>query len=328
MDRREFLLAGAAFPLAFGFARPALAASAKGSPIVLVTADLESHVIALDLATARVVSRIETAPGPRAIEYVHGAFGGGVLVAHTEHGVVTLLGAELLSVRAEVDAFEEPRYACSAPLDRTVGRPVVAYVTDSAADEVVTMEVTGRGKVRWRTRVPGPARHISISPDGRTIWTALGSAAPRIAVLDVNDAARPKLVRTFAAPLLAHDVVFAPDGRTVWVTSGEERRVVLYRGRRPARLLAAGAPPQHVTFTREKAFIASGEDGTVRRHRLDGSVVREARVPVGSYNLASGSNRLVTPSLGQGTLSILDGNGRVLGVRKVARAAHDACVIT
>jgi DNA-binding beta-propeller fold protein YncE len=284
--------------------------------------------VVLDLGTTRVVKRVATGPGPRAIEYVRGAFGSGVLVAHTEHGVVTLIGAESLSIRAEVDAFEEPRYACAGPIDRFAGRPVVAYVTDSAAEEVVTMEVTGRGKVLWRTRVPGPARHISISPDGQTIWTALGTAAPRIAVLDAADATRPKLVRTFAAPFLAHDVVFAPDGRTVWVTSGDERQMALYRGaRRPARLLAAGSAPQHVSFTRGKAFVTSGDDGTVRRHRLDGDLVREARVPVGSYNISFGSLRLVSPSLGQGTVSLLDQNGRVLAVRKVARAAHDACIV-
>jgi hypothetical protein len=328
MDRREFLVTGAAIPLALAFGRPALAAPAKGVPIVLVTADLESHVVALDLEHGRVITRIGTAPGPRAIEHVRGAFGSGVLVAHTEHGVVTLLGAESLSVRAEVDAFEEPRYACAAPVDRKAEGPAVAYVTDSTAEEVVTMEVTGQGRVLWRTRVPGPARHISISSDGGTIWTALGTAAPRIAELDVRDPTRPKFVRTFAAPFLAHDVVFGPDGRTAWVTSGEERRLALYRGDpRRARVLAAGAPPQHVIFTRDKALVASGEDGTVRSHRLDGSLVREARVPVGSHNLAAGSSRIVTPSLGQGTISILDWNGRVLAVRKVARAAHDACVV-
>jgi DNA-binding beta-propeller fold protein YncE len=327
VDRRRFLATAAAGSLSLAFAPRAFAALSKGSPVALVTADLESHVVVVDLETARVVKRIATGPGPRAVEYVRGAFGSGVVVAHTEHGVVTLIGAESLSIRAEVEAFEEPRYACAGAFDRVAGSPVVAYVTDSAAEEVVTMEVTGRGKVLWRTRVPGPARHISISPDGRTIWTALGTAAPRIAVLDAADARRPRLVRTFAAPFLAHDVVFAPDGRTAWVTSGDERRIALYRAGRPARVLAAGAAPQHVTFTRKKAFVSSGDDGTVRRHRLDGALVREARVPAGSYNIAFGALRLVSPSLGRGTVSLLDQNGRVLAVRKVARAAHDACIL-
>jgi sugar lactone lactonase YvrE len=167
-----------------------------------------------------------------------------------------------------------------------------------------------------------------VSPDGSTIWAVLGTAAARVAVLDASDPRRPKLVRTLSSPFLAHDVGFAPDGRTVWVTSGDDRRIALYRGeRRPARVLAAGAPPQHVAFAREKVFVASGDDGTVRRHRPDGSVVREVRVPVGSYNVTFGLDRLVTPSLGQGTVSLLDRNGRVRAVRKVARAAHDACIV-
>ena len=327
MDRRQFLAAAAAGSLSLAFGPRGLAALSKGMPLALVTADLESHVVVLDLETTRVVRRIATGPGPRAIEYIRGPFGSGVLVAHTEHGVVTLIGAESLSIRAEVQGFDEPRYACASPLGR-LGGAAIAYVTDSAAEEVVTVDVTGRGRVLWRTRVPGPARHISISPDGRTLWSALGTAAARVAVLDASDPRRPKLVRTVDPPFLAHDVVFAPDRRTAWVTSGDERRFALYRGeRRPARILAAGAPPQHVTFSREKAFVASGDDGTVRRHRLDGGLVREARVPTGSYNVVFGFDRLVTPSLGQGTVTFLDRNGRVAVVRKVARAAHDACIV-
>jgi hypothetical protein len=35
----------------------------------------------------------------------------------------------------------------------------------------------------------------------------------------------------------------------------------------------------------------------------------------------------VTPSLGRGTVALLDRTGRVDEVRRVARAAHDACVV-
>jgi DNA-binding beta-propeller fold protein YncE len=329
MDRREFLAAAAAGSLSLALGPRAFATPAKGWPVALVTADLESHVVVLDLARARVVKRIATRPGPRAIEYIRGPFGSTVLVAHTEHGVVTLIGAQSLSIRrSELDVFEAPRYACASPLGR-LGGPTLAYVTDSAAGEVVTVDVNGRGKVLWRTRVPGPARHISISPDGSTIWTALGTAASEVAVLDASDPRRPKLRRTIRPPFLAHDVVFAPDGRYVWVTSGSERRLALYRAgsAMPVRILDAGAAPQHVTFSREKVFVASGDDGTVRRHRLDGALVREVRVPAGSYNVSFGFDRLVTPSLGQGTVTFLDLNGRVAAVRKVARAAHDACIV-
>jgi DNA-binding beta-propeller fold protein YncE len=318
VDRRRFLLAGVSGAAVLATEPWAFATRLGGTPVAYVTADLESHVVVLDLDTRRVVRRIRTGPGPRSIESIHDRL---AVVGHTEHGVVTVLDAATARVRAELDAFAAPRYAAVHPR-----RPLV-YMTDSAAEELVVVDAE-HGRVRGRTQVPGPARHVSISPDGSTVWTVLGNASSRIAVLDTSDPLRPKLVRTVAPPFLAHDVVFAPDGRTVWVTSGAERRLAIYsRERRPRRILGAGAPPQHVAFALRKAFVASGDDGTVRRHRLDGRLVREARVPVGSYNVTFGWGRVISPSLAQGTLSVLGRDGRVDAVRTVARAAHDACIV-
>lgn len=318
MDRRRFVGAACSGLLALSTEPHALAGRLGGTPLAFVTADLESRVIVVELETARVVARIATGPGPRSAESVHDRI---AVVAHTEHGVVTLLDAATYRVRAEIESFDAPRYTAVHP------RRMLAYVTDSASEEVVVVDAE-HGKVLARTRVPGPARHVSISRDGRTLWTALGTAAARIAVLDTSDPKRPKLVKTISPPFPAHDVGFAPDGRTVWVTSGAERKIALYRAdRRVVSTLGAGAPPQHVAFAREKAFVASGDDGTVRRHRLDGELVREVRVPVGSYNVAFGWSCLVTPSLGDGSVSLLDRNGRVRAVERVARAAHDACIV-
>jgi DNA-binding beta-propeller fold protein YncE len=319
VNRRQFLAAAGTGTLALAFDPVGFAARLGGIvPTALVTADLESHVVVLDLDTARVVSRLRTAPGPRSIESYRG---GTAIVGHTEAGAVSVLAVGPLGLRGELEGFEEPRYTAVHPT-----RPY-AYVTDSAREEVVVVDPE-LARIVGRTRVPGPARHVSISPDGRTLWTSLGTAAARVAVLDTSNPRRPRLVRILAPPFLAHDVAFAPDGRTAWLTSGDERRIALYGPeRRPLRVLDAGAPPQHVTFARLKAFVASGDDGTVRRHRLDGSLVREARVPVGSYNVACDFGRVVTPSLGRGTVAVLDRNGRVRAVRKVARAAHDACLV-
>jgi DNA-binding beta-propeller fold protein YncE len=322
VDRRRFLAAAAAGSLALAVDPRGLAARASGfAATALVTADLESHVVVLDLDSARVISRFPTASDPRSIESVGGTT---AVVAHTEIGVVSVLAlVGGIGLRAELDRFEAPRYTAVHP------RRPLAYVTDSAREEVVVLDAE-EGLVVGRTRVPGPTRHISISRDGRTIWTALGTTAARVAVLDASNPLRPRLVRTFSPPFLAHDIAFAQDGRAAWVTSGDERRVALYHSgdtRRPARVLDAGSPPQHVSFARDKAFVASGDDGTVHRHRLDGSLVREARVPTGSYNVCFDLGRVVTPSLRQGTVAVLDRNGRVLATRKVARAAHDACIV-
>ena len=318
MDRRRFMLAAAAVPVSLAVDPAAFARQLGGAPVAYVTADLESHVVVLDLASAEVVQRIPTGPGPRSIESIHDW---GAVVAHTEHGVVTLLDAATARVRAELDGFDAPRYTAVHP------RLPLAYVTDSGREEVVVLDAK-RGRVLRRIAVPGPARHIGIGPNGRTVWTALGTKAERVAVLDMSEPQRPRLVSTFRPPFLAHDVVFAPDGRTVWVTSGDQRRIALYaRDRRAHHIIEAGSPPQHITFAREKAFVAAGDDGTVRRHRLDGALVHEVRVPGGSYNVTFGWGRVVSPSLGRGTVSVLDANGSVRGVHTIARAAHDACIV-
>lgn len=312
-----FVLAAAGTALSLSREPAALASRLGGTPLAYVTADIESHVAVVEIPTARVVKRIPTGPGPRSIEAVRASL---AVVAHTDHGVVSLLDASSGRLRAEVEGFAAPRYTAVHP-----GLPY-AYVTDSESEEVVVLDAYD-ARIVGRARVPGPARHISLSPDGQTLWTTLGADAARVAVLDTSNARRPRLVRTLAPPFRAHDVAFAHDGRSVWVTSGSEPQIAIYRTGRPVRVLDAGSPPQHVAFGRDKAFVASGDDGTVRRHRLDGALVREVRVPVGSYNVTFDWSGLVSPSLAEGTVSVLDRNGRVRAVKRVARAAHDACIV-
>ena len=326
MKRRELLAATAA---ALAFPGRALAG---GTPTVLVTADLESHVVALDVTTGRITRRIRTYRGPRSIE---SALMTWAVVAHTTAGRLSVIHAPTLRVLRVVEGFREPRYTAVHPsrwpTDRSPNGTAIAYVTDSARRDVVTVDVE-RGRVLWRTAVPGPARHIGIDAAGERLWTVLGSKAERIAVLDLEDPRRPRLLRTLATPFLAHDVVFSTaKGRPsqVWVTSGDERRVAVYDAddRRPVAVLPAHAPPQHVAFRGAAAFVASGDDGTVRLHSHDGTVLNESRVPLGSYNVAPSWLGAVTPSLGRGTLALLDRDGGVRSVEQVARVAHDACLV-
>ena len=59
----------------------------------------------------------------------------------------------------------------------------------------------------------------------------------------------------------------------------------------------------------------------------DGRRVHAARIPIGSYNVQRAGGFVLTPSLNMGTLTILDRHGRVRRSVRVARAAHDACVV-
>jgi hypothetical protein len=321
MNRRAFVtaaLASAIDPVA------ALSARAGGGSVALVTADLESHIVAVDLSSGRVVERIRTTEGPRSIEST--PFGYAV-VAHTSIGRVSLLDTSTLTVRHVLDGFDEPRYTAMNPAEH------LAYVTDSGRGEVVTIDLL-RGRVVHRERVPGPARHVSLDGDAAVLWTALGTKAARVAVLSLADPRRPRLIRLFSPPFLAHDVVAAPDGRHVWVTSGSRNAVAIYRltGGAPT-VLAAAAPPQHIAFARGRAYLSSGADGSMQLRRLDGTVLRTTRVPHGSYNVTYGSPgstfgrpAAATPSLDRGTLCVLSPAGAVRLVRRVARSAHDACI--
>ncbi|MFL5925841.1 MAG: YncE family protein [Gaiellaceae bacterium] len=313
MDRRSFLAAAAGLALA-----PRALAELAPRRVALVTADLEHRLVVVDLASGRVLRHLATLDRPRSIETV-GAF---AVVAHSEIGAITIVRAETLRVRHVLEGFGEPRYTAAHPDGRH------AYVTDAKRGEVICLDVI-RGRVLSRTQVGDLARHVSIDPSARRLWVALGAKAELIAVVDVSRRDRPRLVRRIRPPFLAHDVGFAPDGRRIWVSSGDENRLAIY-DRRTGRMLASPAadlPPQHITFRGDLAFVTSGESGTLRVHGRDGRELRLTPVPKGSYNVQQRDSRVVTPGLGNGSLCILDGQGRLLRQLDIARSSHDACIV-
>ena len=321
MDRRAFLAGAAATPFVLGSssARGCLLGGG-GTPLALVTADLESHVVAVELGSGRVVGRVRTERGPRSIESVGAST---ALVAHTSAGAVSLLDGASLRVRALLRGFAEPRYTAADPLGR------FAYVTDSGQGGIAVVDVLHE-ELLERVELDGPARHVSLSSSGRQLWVALGSKAQEVAVLAVNRRGRPRLIARLRPPFLAHDVGFAPDGRSVWVSSGDRGLIAVYdaRRRRIRFTVAADAPPQHVTFIGGRAYVASGDDGTLRVHDLrDGRLLRTTHIPLGSYNVEQGWGMVITPSLQRGTLCLLRRSGQLAHQLRVARSSHDACLV-
>jgi hypothetical protein len=284
MDRRSFLLAAAAAPFALRLP----------GPLAYVTADLQSHVAVVDLEHGIVLHRIATQADPRSIERV----GRSALVAHTVSGRLSILHG--LDVRHVVEGVDEPRYAVAAADGRH------AFVTDSGEPQLATVDVE-RGAIVGRVELKLWPRHLA--RHGDTVVVSLGTASPELAIVHEGD------LHYRRAPFAVHDVGFAPDGR-LWLTSGDARQI--WAG----RVLAAGSPPQHVTFLGGRAYVTSGVDGTIRTHALDGGLLHEARVPVGSYNVQFGADRVFTPSLDAGTLAVLGGP-----VVHVARSSHDACLL-
>jgi DNA-binding beta-propeller fold protein YncE len=322
MRRRAFLAALAAAPVVLRSDPDAFARLLGGPERAVVTADLDAHLVVVDPQRGRVLARVPTAAGPRSIQTV----GPEAVVAHTALGRLSIVGGRELGVRRIVDGFEQPRYTAGSPDGR------YAYVTDSGRGEVVTVE-RQTGRIVHRTRVGGPARHISIGPTGRWLWVALGSSATRVVVLDLANRARPYARHTFATPFPVHDVGLEPGGRRVWVTSGKhgDDEVLVFDAstREVIARLRAGAPPQHVSFGMSAAFVTSGDDGVLRVFSLAArpKLRRTTPVPRGSYNVQASGGTIVTPSLTEGTLCLVDDRGRVYVREQVARSSHDACLL-
>ena len=237
-------------------------------------------------------------------------------------GALSLLTTRPARVRRVLRGLGAPRYAAIAPDGRH------AFVSDGARGELVVVDL-GRARIVAGVEVGAGARHLSLDPAGRVLWVALGSSAQAIAVVDVADPLRPLLRRRVRPPFLAHDVAFSPSGRRVWITAGRERRLAVLpaAGGRPV-LLGADAAPQHVSFGRGVAFVASGEGASVRVHDLaDGRRAPHRPRALWLLQRAGRAGAVVTPSLARGTLTILDRAGRVRHELEVARAAHDACLV-
>ena len=295
MDRREFIVLSAAVPL--GLRRPA--------PVALVTCDEEARLAVVDLSTFRVVRSIRTLPDPRSVETV----GDVALVCHTAVGALSIVDRG--RVRHVLHGVAEPRYTAAHPDGRH------AFVTDSGRSGVVVVDVL-RGRILDRLSLPGWARHVTLSPDGRTLWAGLGSASEHVAVVDTGPLRRSGMV---TPGFLAHDVGHAPDGR-LWITSGAERVLAVSAHRQEADLA-----PQHVTFGEGRAFVTSGDSGTLHVQDLGGGILARHAVPVGSYNVQYARGLVITPSLSQGTLAVFDARGRNLRTVEVAGSCHDACVL-
>ena len=159
-----------------------------------MTADLASHIVVVDGATGRVRRRIATREAPRAIERIGRS---DAIVAHTTEGVVSLIDGDDRRVSKVLTGFQHPRYIAVHP------RQEFAYVTDSAAGEVVVVDLRRKTVVR-RLDVGGPARHVSIRPRDAAV-DALGSRR-RTSPCSTRPARPSEVLRRVTPPFLAHDV--------------------------------------------------------------------------------------------------------------------------
>ena len=158
---------------------------------------------------------------------------------------------------------------------------------------------------------------------------ALGESARRIVVLDTSDLAHPRVIAGFDPGFPAHDLRFAPGGRRVWITSssGDAVAVIGADDRRRLFDVPGGAPPQHVAFAGDRAYVTSGYGSRIEAVSAGtGRILKVATAPYGSFDLAAADGLVATASLLRGTLTVYDDRLRVLHSVQVASAARDVAL--
>lgn len=296
-------------------------AHAGGTPVAIVTAETQNEVLALSLATGKVLRRASIAD-PLNVA----ALPSGPAVVVSPKGTVTLLEWRTLRVLKVFNEFRSPQVAAITPDGEWI------YVTDAATGDLSVIELATE-RIVYRVHVGAGAHHLAISPDFRRAWVALGENASTIVVLSTSRFNRPRVIARIHPRVLAHDLAFAPDGRTVWVSSAQMQYVSVLdatTGRLRATI-PVGPAPQHIAFgsyAGAPAYLTSGYGSsieTVSTRTL--KVLRRTSVPYGSFNVTTAGGIVVTSSLLDGIVTELQAPSLVpkMGV-KVAPATRDVAI--
>jgi DNA-binding beta-propeller fold protein YncE len=302
------------------------AARAGGTPVALVTAETENALLAVSLEDGRVLRRVALPADP---ENVVADFGVTAVVVSARGHAVSLLDWRSLRVIKVLRDFGEPHLAAVTRDGKW------AYVTDDARGQLATIKLASK-RVIDRLAVGAGAHHLTISPNGRRLWLALGEQARTVVIVDTTQPSRPRILRRFDPGSAVHDLAFSPDGRQVWLTSANSQSVTVVDAHSGRRLFAvpAGRPPQHVAFNyavsnlSRFAYITSGNSGRIEKvDTRNGRVLRVARVPYGSFNVTTAGGLVLTSSLTNGTLTEFTDQLDVMRSVKVAPAARDVGVV-
>jgi DNA-binding beta-propeller fold protein YncE len=284
-------------------------------PQALVTDESQALLAIVDLRsrTARLFIGLPGDP-----QYV-AAQPGVALVTSPTAGAVTALGGDPLRVVKVLHGFGAPHVIEISPDGEH------AYVTDDARGTLSVIRLTNN-RVTDTLAVGAQAHHMASSPDQRRLWIALGEKARTIVILDTSDVEHPRVIGRFDPGFPAHDLAFSPDGLRVWLSSASGPDVTVFRAanRRPLFRVRVGPPPQHIALAGADAYLTSGYGRTIEQVSTHtGKVIRRARSPYGSFELAVAHGFVTTASLLDGRLAIYTQQLKLLHVIKLGPATRD-----
>jgi len=312
-------------------AAPVIAARAP-SPQALVTDEQQNRLLVVDLPSGRIARSVPVPTDPEDI--ATSGNGGVVLVVSSQAGKVTVLNRETLQTIKTFSGFQQPHIAAIAP-DGSY-----AYITDDPRGTLTVIRLSDM-KVTETVVVGAGAHHLAFSPTERTVWVALGESAQQITTLStvtrrpspqsnpVTDPGLPHVTGHFVPGFPAHDLAFSPDGRTIWVTSAVGSDVTAFDARthRVRFRIPVGAPPQHLVFEGQYAYLTSGYGSTIEKvSATTGKVITRTTAPYGSFELDAADGYVVSSSLLDGTLAIYTPNLKLVRVVKLAPAAREVAI--
>jgi DNA-binding beta-propeller fold protein YncE len=287
-------------------------------PQALVTTETENRLAVVDLPSGRIARQITLPADPEFVAADRHV----VVVVSPAAGAVSVLDRSSLHPIGILRGFGSPHIAELSPDGR------YAYVTDDARGELAVIRLRDAHLVA-RIPVGAGAHHLGVRPDGGQLWIALGESARTIVIVETSDPARPRVIGQFDPGFAAHDLLFAPGGRRVWITPASSSDVGVFSTQTHRMLFGvpAGAPPQHVAFAGERAYLTSGYGSQIEMARIgSGRVLKVVHAAYGSFNLDVSAGFVAVASLLRGTLSVYDDRLRLLHVERVAPAARDVTI--
>jgi DNA-binding beta-propeller fold protein YncE len=308
-----------------------VAKPARRAPEALVTDETQNRLLAVGLPAGRIIRRVPLADDPEDI-----ATGSVVIVVSSKAGVVTVLDRSSLRPIRTFGGFDRPHIAAISPDGQ------YAYITDDARG---TLTVIGLSEMRVTStiRVGPGAHHLTVSPNERQIWVALGESAQTVVILStvartpaagaspVIDPGHPHVIGRLTPGFRAHDLSFTADGRQVWISSAAGPAVTAFdvRSRRMLFRVPVGAPPQHLAFEGRFAYVTSGYGSTIEKvDAATGRIIARAAAPYGSFELAAADGFVASASLLRGTLAVYTPGLKLLRVVKLAPATREVAITT
>jgi hypothetical protein len=303
----------------------------RRAPEALVTDEAQNRLLAVALPTGTIVRRVPLADDPEDI-----AAGRVVIVVSSRAGVVTALDRSSLRPIRTFGGFDQPHIVAISPDGR------YAYITDDARGTLTVIALSDM-RVTSTIRVGLGAHHLTVSPDEREIWVALGESAHTVVILSTVaqtpaagvspavDPGHPHVIGRFTPGFPAHDLSFSPDGRQVWISSAVTPDVTAFdaHSRRMLFRVPVGAPPQHLAFQGRFAYVTSGYGSTIEKvDATTGRVITRAAAPYGSFELAAADGYVASASLLRGTLAVYTPGLKLLRVVKLAPATREVAITT